>query len=226
MQVSPVTLDGTTGASSGSQNSSSLSIKGLSQDDFLKLLLTQLQSQDPLKPLDNQEFAAQLATFNSLDQLIGINKKLDAVQGQQLQLSQLEATTLIGKEVRARDDLVSLEEGQGAALHYALDANAGRVVVNIKDNVGTLVRALEVGSQKAGNHSVTWDGTDTTGKPLAAGTHAFEVAAIDGSGNKVGAGTFVQGVVTGMNMVGSEPRLEVGGVEIPVSAVTSVHAAQ
>jgi len=197
----------------------------MSQDDFLKLLITQLQAQDPLKPLDNQEFASQLATFNSLDQLIGINKKLEAAQGQQQQLSQLEATALLGKEVQANGDSVGLTAGQGADLHYTLDANAGRVVVNIKDNAGTLVRALEVGGQQAGKQSVTWDGKDTGGTPLGSGTYTFEVTAMDGSGNKVGTSTSIQGLVTGVNLAGSEPQLEVGGVEIPVSAVTSVQTA-
>ena len=226
MQVSPVKQDGSTGLNTGGQSTSTTAIKGLSQDDFLKLLLTQLQSQDPLKPLDNQEFAAQLATFNSLDQLIGINKKLDAVQGQQLQLSQLEATALIGKEVRATGSSVSLSAGKEATLNYSLEGNASRVVVNITDSAGNLVRALEVGSQKAGKQTVTWDGTDTGGTPLEPGTYNFAISAIDANGNKVGASTFIQGLVTGMNMTGSEPQLEIGGVEIPVSAVTSVHAAK
>jgi flagellar basal-body rod modification protein FlgD len=225
MQVSALTQDGSAGVNTTSQGSSSLAIKGMSQDDFLKLLLTQLQAQDPLKPLDNQEFAAQLATFNSLDQLMGINKKLEVVQGQQQQLSQLEATALIGKEVRALGDGVTISEGKGATLHYAINANAGRVVVNIKDKAGNLVRTIEVGSQKAGDQSVTWDGKNTAGNPVEAGTYTFEVKAFDQSGNTVRTNTFVQGVVTGVDLVGNEPLLEVGGIKIPVSAVISVHTA-
>ena len=225
MSVSPVKQDGSTALNTASQGSSTTAIKGLGQDDFLKLLLAQLQAQDPLKPLDNQEFAAQLATFNSLDQLIGINKKLEAVQGQQQELSQLQATALIGKEVRALGDSVSLSEGKGATLHYAINANAGRAVVNIKDKAGNLVRAIEVGSQKVGDQSVTWDGKDTAGRPLEAGTYTFEVKAFDQSGNKVGTNTFIQGLVTGVDLVGNEPLLEIGGVKVPVSAVISVHTA-
>ena len=228
MLVSSVKQDTPSSANTNAntQSASTTAIKGLSQDDFLKLLLTQLQAQDPLKPLDNQEFAAQLATFNSLDQLININKKLEATQGQQSQLSQLQATTLIGKEVQAKGDRVSLSAGQDAELHYQLGANAGRVVVNIKDDTGRLVRALTVGGQQAGKHSITWDGKDTGGRALGAGTYTFEVKALDNAGNPVETSTFIQGVVTGMTMTGSEPYLEVNGVEIPVSAVTSVHAAK
>lgn len=228
MQVSSVTQDKSVSQSTENKSSSTTAIKGLSQDDFLKLLLTQLQSQDPLKPLDNQEFAAQLATFNSLDQLININKKLDGFQDQQTRLSQLEATALIGKEVSAKGSSVSFTEGKAAALHYSLDASASRVVVNITDGAGNLVRALEVGSQSSGKQTVTWNGTDSTGTQVPTGTYTFSVSAIDANGNKVGATPFVQGVVTGMNMTGAEPQLEIGDVdvEVPVSEVISVHAAK
>jgi len=225
MAVASVQQDGSINTSTKGQSSSTTAIKGLSQDDFLKLLLTQLQAQDPLKPLDNQEFAAQLATFNSLDQLININKKLDTTQGQQLRLSQLEATALIGKDVQAKGDSVSITATGSTALNYTLDANASRVVMNIKDSDGNLLRALDAGSQKTGQQSVSWDGKDTNGTRVAPGRYTFTVAAVDNGGNKVGTTTFLQGLVTGVNMAGSEPQLEINGVEIPVSAVTSVHNA-
>ncbi len=222
MLVTPLRQDGSTVKSTKDPNASATAIKGLSQGDFLKLLLTQLQSQDPLKPLDNQEFASQLATFNSLDQLININKKLEASQERQLRLSQLESTALIGKEVFASGNSVQLTTEQDAVLHYALDANASRVVVNIKDKDGNLVRALEAGSQKSGKQSVSWDGRNTDGSRVAPGQYTFTVAAIDSNNTTVGVTTYLQGLVTGVNMAGSEPLLEINGTEIPVSAVTSV----
>jgi flagellar basal-body rod modification protein FlgD len=225
MLVTPIQQDGSQSKSSSEQNSSGPAIKGLSQGDFLKLLLTQLQTQDPLKPLDNQEFAAQLATFNSLDQLMSINKKLDTTQGLQSSLSQLEATTLIGKDVQAKSDHVTLTTGSGTVLPYSLDGNASRVVINIRDSGGTLVRAIEAGSQNSGQQSVTWDGRDANGVQLASGQYTFSVTAVEGTGKPVTAETFLQGQVTGMNMTGSEAQLEVNGVSVPVSAVTSVRNA-
>lgn len=226
MLVSPVQQNSLQTGSTSEQNSSGLAIKGLSQGDFLKLLLTQLQSQDPLKPLDNQEFAAQLATFNSLDQLMGINKKLETTQDLQLHLSQIEATALIGKDVQAKGDRVTLAAENEAAFPYTLDADASRVVITVKDSDGRLVRAVEAGSQKTGQQTVAWDGRDTGGTRVAPGQYTFAVTAVDSNGNKIGATTFLHGQVTSVNMSGSEPRLEVNGVEIPVSAVTSVRNAE
>lgn len=217
MEVQPVSQE----ISSG-QGGVTASAGAVTQDAFLKLLIVQLQNQDPLNPLDNQEFIAQLATFNSLDQLIGINGKLDGIQVEQLRLSQLEATSLIGKEVTAKGNSVSLGEGGEAEMPYSLAADATRVVVNITDSEGNLVRTLEVGSQSAGEQTVVWDGKDSAGNPMDPGVYTFEVNAFDVSGNEVGVTTLIQGVVTGVNLAGTEPLLEIGDLKVPLSAVTSV----
>jgi flagellar basal-body rod modification protein FlgD len=203
----------------------SLSTGAVTQDAFLQLLIVQLQNQDPLDPLDNQEFIAQLATFNSLDQLASINKKMDVVQAGQLMLGQLGTTSLIGKEVTAQGNSVSLGEAGGAEIHYNLAAEATRVVVNITDSEGNLVNALEVGSQSAGDQTVVWDGSDSQGNSLDPGVYTFAVNAFDVSGNEVGVTTQVQGVVTGVNTAGIEPVLQIGDLEVPVSAVISVQEA-
>lgn len=195
---------------------------GMTRDDFLKLLITQLQNQDPLKPLDNQEFAAQLAAFNSLDQLIGINEKLDTMQAKQLLLNQVGTASLMGKEIVASGNKVSYRTGAETRIGYTLNADAARVVVNITDSKGEMVRSLEAGSRRAGEQTTVWDGRDSTGRVLADGVYSFEVNAFDGSGKKISVITKVQGVVTGVSLVGSEPLLEIGEIKIPLSAVISI----
>jgi flagellar basal-body rod modification protein FlgD len=196
--------------------------KSMGRDDFLKLLIAQLQNQDPLKPLDNQEFAAQLATFNSLDQLIGINQKLDGMQSQQGILGQLGAVSLIGKEIVADGNQISLTPGTPAAVHYALAANAARVVISITDANGNLVRTIETGGQATGEQSVLWDGKDNAGKTVAAGAYSIAVNALDVAGNRVAASTRSRGVVTGVSLGGSELLLEIGAVKIPISSVKGI----
>jgi flagellar basal-body rod modification protein FlgD len=196
--------------------------KSMGRDDFLKLLIAQLQNQDPLKPLDNQEFAAQLATFNSLDQLIGINQKLDGMQSQQGILGQLGAVSLIGKEIVADGNQISLTAGTPAAANYALAANAARVVISITDSNGNLVRTIETGSQAAGEQSVLWDGRDNAGKTVPAGAYSIAVNALDAAGNRVAASTRSRGVVTGVSLGGSELLLEIGAIKIPLSAVKGI----
>jgi len=201
-----------------------LTEKTVTQDDFLKLLIAQLQNQDPLHPMDNQEFAAQLATFNSLGQLISINEKLGGLQNSQTAAGQFNAASLIGKEISTDANRVSLPSGSSAKIGYQLGSNASRVSVSIHDNAGVLVRQIEAGAQSAGERSVVWDGKDAAGRQLAGGSYSFEINALDVNGKKVAATGRLHGVVTGVKFKGSEPILEVGELEVPLSSVTSVRS--
>lgn len=221
MEVQPSSRQTAPGQAAPGQTASAKA-PGL-QDQFLKLLVTQLQNQDPLKPMDNQEFTTQLATFNSLDQLVNLNSKLESVRAGQAILTQLQVTSLIGKTVTADGDSVSLTKGDNAKLHYSLAAQAARVVVNIKDGKGNLVRTEEIGGQDAGAQTVTWNGTDNAGQALDSGIYAFEIDAFDAQGKKVGVTSQVQGVVTSVERgEGGEPLLMVGNIKVPISSVTSV----
>src|ERR1700751_3794636 len=135
----------------------------VTQDDFLKLLIAQLQNQDPLQPMDNQQFAVQLATFNSLDQLIDIDKQLGTLQTAQGTTNQFNAASLIGKEVVTSGNTVNLQSGKATPIGYQLAADAAQVVVNIQDSGGGIVRQLNAGQQNAGNQTITWDGKNASG---------------------------------------------------------------
>ncbi len=199
-----------------------LSNQTITQDDFLKLLIAQLQNQDPLQPMDNQQFAVQLATFNSLEQLIGINNKLGSLQTSQGASNQFNAASLIGKAISSNGNTVSLQTGKPAAIGYQLGANASRVVINVQDSSGALVRQISLGAQSAGDQSVLWDGKDASGNAVPAGLYNFEVNAFDLNGKQVQASGSIKGTVTGIRLDGSEPVLELGAVQVPLSAVTSI----
>lgn len=203
-----------------------LSQQTVTQDDFLKLLIAQLQNQDPLQPMDNQQFATQLATFNSLGQLIDIDQKLGSMQSAQGQANNFNATSMIGKQITTNGSTVSLQPGTPAAINYQLGANASKVVVNILDSSGVLWRQIVAGAQNAGNQTVLWDGTDATGNAAPAGPYNFEVNAFDINGKQIQASGYIKGTVTGVRLDGSEPVMEVGALQIPLSSVTSVSTPQ
>jgi len=201
-----------------------LTSKTVTQDDFLKLLIAQLQNQNPLQPMDNQEFAAQLATFNSLGQLIDINGKLGQLQSMQGLASQYNAASLIGKEIEVNGNVVNLAEGSSAALGYQLGANAARVGISIRNSAGELVRQIDAGSQKAGEQTIQWDGKNSAGKPVPSGLYSFEITAVDVSGRNIPASGLVRGTVTGVSLGGNEPLLEIGALMVPLSSVTRVRS--
>jgi len=201
-----------------------LTARTVTQDDFLKLLIAQLQNQNPLEPMDNQEFAAQLATFNSLGQLIDINGKLGQLQSMQGLASQYNAASLIGKEIEVGGNALNLAEGSSASFGYQLGANAARVGISIRNSAGELVRQFDAGRQKAGEQTIQWDGKNSAGKTAPAGRYDFEIAAVDVSGRNIPASGLVRGTVTGVRLGGNEPLLEIGALLVPLSSVARVRS--
>lgn len=198
----------------------------VSKEDFLKLLISQLQNQDPLKPLDNQEFAQQLATFNSLEQLIGVNQKLgsladtfNSVGERLLQTNNFNSISLLGKQVSTPTNQVSLKQKQDSQITFKLDDYAARVTVDIKNSKGELIRRLEDKDLRAGTQTIKWNGQDTSGKSSPSGIYTFEVNANGVSGKKVGATGLLNGTVTGVNLDGAEPMLDINGVQMPLSKI-------
>jgi len=216
IDATQATSNQTTTAALSSKN------KEVTKEDFLKLLISQLQNQDPLKPLDNQEFAQQLATFNSLEQLISVNDKLGSLSDQLLKTNQFNATSLLGKQIVANGNQVSLTSGQSAALGYKLSAAAAQIVVEISNSQGQLVRRIPLFEQGAGDQRISWDGKDSAGQAAPAGLYTFNVTAVDRQSKNVDVTAQLQGAVTGVNLNGTEPILDVGGRSVPLSSVTSV----
>jgi flagellar basal-body rod modification protein FlgD len=197
--------------------------KDVSQDDFLKLLIAQLQHQDPLNPIESQEFTVQLATFNMLDQMIKMNGNLQTMQGNQAFLGQVGAVSLIGREVTADGGAVNLKAGETAPVDYRLESKAARVTVEIRDGQGRLVRTLEAPSQDAGDQRLLWDGKEISGLAAKPGVYSFEVNAFGPNGNKLGVTARTRGIVTAVDFSAPEPLVKIGDIEIPISAVTGVH---
>jgi flagellar basal-body rod modification protein FlgD len=211
------------GAAPAAQTAQAKAGGQVTRDDFMKLLIAQLQNQDPLSPLDNQEFAVQLAQFNSLEQLVGLNEKLDSLASQQGLVSQFNGAALIGKQVAGKGNEINLGATGNANLHYDLGANGAKVTVKVFNSAGALVRQIDVGSQKAGVQSAMWDGKNSLGQNAPAGVYSFEVDAVDSAGKSLPVTKQVRGVVSGVNLEGPEPILEIGQLRIPLRAITSIY---
>jgi flagellar basal-body rod modification protein FlgD len=188
----------------------------LGKDDFLKMMIAQLKNQDPLNPMDGTAFTAQLAQFSSLEQLQNINTQLTSFTNQQQALGNTQAVSLIGKQVLAKGNTVSVD-GNPVTLGYNLAADAASGQIQVYDPNGQWVDALGFKNQKQGLNSVTWNCPSS-----AKGAYTFEVSALDQSGKAVSADTMVQGAVTGVNFHDGSTYLSVGGREIAFSDVVSV----
>jgi flagellar basal-body rod modification protein FlgD len=194
----------------------------LGQDDFLKLLVTQLKNQDPLKPTDNAEFVSQLTQFSQLEQTAKqsqlLQKSLDA-QSTSLQFSML---PMVGRRISIDHPLTQLEKGQ-ASLTFALEKNAARVQITILDEKRQVVRTLDSTGLQAGLNAVQWDGKDNKGVAMAAGVYEYAIAAVDRQGTSVVAKGRAQLTVTGVRMEEDEPKLAIGALSVDPSDVVEVH---
>ncbi len=179
----------------GSTQGAALATKELDRDAFLNLLVTQLQNQDPLNPTDSTEFTAQLAQFSSLEQLSNVNDNLKQLQNFQASINNSQAVSLIGKEITANGNSVTLADGQTAACEFKLEGDASVAVVSIYDHTGGFVKSFESQNLTAGQHTLDWDGSDQNGNLAPSGNYTFEVLAADASGNNIKTTTFFNGQV-------------------------------
>jgi len=171
----------------------------MGKEDFLKLLTTQLQYQDPLSPADPKDFVAQLSQFSSLEQLINLNTTMGnlSTSFQTLQSSQQmsQGLSLLGKTVQAQGNIFTVSSGTPGELSSVLGGAASKVTVSIADSSGKVVRTLDLGSKPSGACDISWDGKDSNGNKVADGTYSFSVNAVDSKGAAVTTATLVSGTV-------------------------------
>lgn len=194
-------------------------------DNFLQLLTTQLQSQDPLAPLNATQFTEQLVQFTGVEQAI----KTNDVLAQLISLVRTDqigrAVDYLGAEVTAAGNTVRLGADGPTDVHYRLDAPAAGVVISIQDQAGRVVRT-QAGQTSPGMHSVPWDGRDQAGRRLPEGLYQIEVAASTAAGDPVPVSTTFGGIVDGVELAGERLMLSVGGLLLPLDAVTSIRRPQ
>lgn len=224
---------GTPDAAAASNQGASGALTGAAQqlgrDEFLQLLMTQLQNQDPLNPMESYEFAAQLAQFSSVEQLINIGDAIEAgdeASGLMAQsINSSVATGLIGREVEAESNALSLNGEGGVPFGFDLPADAQNVKVTIQSaESGVTLRTLDLGGFSAGEHQVTWDGKDGDGN-LLEGTYTFTVEALNKDGDAVPAQPVVKGVVDRVTFGPEGIQAWIGGAGIPMALIRSIREA-
>jgi flagellar basal-body rod modification protein FlgD len=151
--------------------------KSLGQDDFLKLMTTQLQNQDPMKPMDNNTFLAQIAQFSTVQGIGDLNKNFSALSSSLVSNQALQATSLVGHKVLAPTGVAALKQGGSIQGSVDLPAASGDVVVSVRDQSGQVVRRLNLGSQAAGAVDFKWDGRKNDGTYAAPGSYFLSTEA-------------------------------------------------
>ncbi len=178
----------------------------LGKDDFMKLMMTQLRYQDPVNPMNHQEFAAQLAQFSQLEQLSGIGSGIQNLRQGLGEGSKLQALGMIGKNVQATGNEVELVEGRPVTFQYASVPDVKPVKVSIYDGGGKLVREMDIAKQIDGS-KVEWDGQTTDGMAVEPGKYSFRVYGVGKDGQSKEISSSQEGRVVGVEMDGANPVL-------------------
>jgi flagellar basal-body rod modification protein FlgD len=214
-----MTVSAIGGATSGLYSSGS---QTLGKDDFLKLLVTQLQNQDPMNPTDSTEFVAQLAQFSSLEQLSNVNENLKVVQLFEQSINNAQAVNFVGKTVKASGSMFELGTGETHEIQYQLGEDADTVYVSIYNSSGEIVKKIEMDKMTAGKQSVVWDGKDENGNAAPAGTYSFSLQAKNKDGEIMESAAFIEEIITGVSYHSGNTYLLAKGIEIPYAAIIEV----
>ena len=188
--------------------------------DFLTLLTTQLQNQDPLKPLDATQFTTQLVQFASVEQAIGQNARLDEILRTEGANQAVGAVAFLDSIVEAFGDTTILS-GDNAKFAYVLPSDAKTLNITIKNADGDVVRTL-TGEFTAGKHEIVWDGKNDQGVLQPDGKYTIAVAASDANDESLNVITSIFGTVSGITVKDGALVLDLGGHTVKIGDVVSV----
>lgn len=195
--------------------------KELDKNDFLNLMVTQLKNQDPLSPMNNNEFIAQTTQMSSLEQLINIAKLIEKLSTTSIESQLLNGASFIGKYVSYNGDSFALKDGV-ANIKFYLDNPADKVSINIYNRNGAVVATGEFKNLDAGLNSIPWDGTGIDGNKLPDGFYTYTLKAKDKSGNEVSAIQVSSGRVTGVTVKDGKLVFNVNGSPVNADNIKEV----
>jgi flagellar basal-body rod modification protein FlgD len=218
--ISPIPTD-----ASGAERTTG-SMQSLGKDDFLNLLVTKMKYQDPLEPMKDEDFIAQLAQFSSLEQMANISDGIDkSNQWSYLQMQSLNnvmASGFIGKEVKAEYSDLYIDGNNKPVISYTTDQYASEIEFTISDAGGHVVATITEEDVNPGTGSIEWDGKDQRGNRVDEGYYTVEATAVNSSNVEFAPSLSLVGLVTNVVYRDGAAYLTVNGTEVALGDVTSV----
>ncbi|WP_031485048.1 flagellar hook assembly protein FlgD [Maridesulfovibrio frigidus] len=220
-----MSIDGVsyTTTSSSITAETSESSSSLSQVDFLTLLTTQMEYQDPTNPVDNSEMINQMTAYSSLDEQAQTNESLDTIIDQLSSISAMNSSSYLGQDVEADGGVVEVTDGVASDVTIDLDDDAALLSINIYDSDGSIVDTLEFTDVSSGEAEYGQIELNSDGTLSIDGTYYLDATAYDEYGDSVSVSLTSVGTVTGVNSESSDVEFTLDdGREVSIGDVTFV----
>jgi flagellar basal-body rod modification protein FlgD len=191
-------------------------------ETFLTLLTSQLKNQDPLSPVDSNQFTAQLTQMAGVEQQLLTNDLLKSLVSAQGAGGLGQAATYIGKEATAAWSATRMADGE-ASWSYELGSNAASATLQVLDGTGKVVWSGDAPAKTTGMHDFTWDGEATTGNDGQDGqVYSLKIVAKNAAGGAVDAQVLTRGRISGVEMYDGEAYLTIGKSIVPLSTIIAL----
>jgi flagellar basal-body rod modification protein FlgD len=194
--------------------------QNMDQTMFLQLLIKQIQNQDPLSPMDNQEFIAQLAAFANLEQMQGINDRLDDNLALAQGMNNTMMLSLVGKDVTVRGDTLNVSDGE-VSRNQILTDYAGNATVTVRNAAGQTVATYHA-AVRAGFNDLTWDGKLRGGEDAPDGDYSLEIDLASNNGAALDFIPLMTAPVEGLRYENGVAIVEVAGSDYYVSEIYEI----
>jgi flagellar basal-body rod modification protein FlgD len=204
----------------GIRNNSSSSSNSLDKEAFLRLLLQELEMQDPLEPMETKDMISQLSQLTSLEQITNLTSAVKDFVEAQTSVSPAQLASLIGKYVVVRNNTVNLVDGQADSIIFNVDEDA-HIVLQILDENGKVVRTEDLGTVQVGVHAWQWDGRDDNGISVEDGSYTYRVYKLTSSGLEE-IGGMEGGVVEAVQIKDGKGFVLVNGSLYPVDSILEI----
>lgn len=216
MTTGPVLNSGTSVASSADKTISS------NKDDFLKMLVTQLENQDPMSPQDPNDFSKQMTQFGMLEQLFNVNDNLKKGLSTDTTSNRVMAAGLVGKKVSVGSNVLKITDSGIDPFKFELAGDSKAAIVTVYDGSGRPASVKNYANLEAGMHSIKFDGVDQYGNDLNNGIYKYEVKAIDEEGIPVEVKSQRDAVIDGVKFEGDTPILMIDGVAYSMDEILEI----
>ncbi len=214
-------IAGVSGSSNTSSSATSRATIADNFDTFLTILTTQLKNQNPLDPMDTNQFTQQLVQFTGVEQQLKTNEFLEALMLSSQNTSKSDAVSYIGKEVTSSGKTGELTDTNAVFWAYSADASAPNTTISIKNSSGMTVYK-QTGPIDMGPGTFRWDGKGSDGTVKPNGIYSIEITGKDANGQNVRISTASIGLVTAVDFTGDVPVLTVGSRRVSINDVTDV----